>query len=404
MGLLLSSFVAALARCKSFGSRSRMQREGSSKDTKPTPTHTATLKLPNNNNYYYYYYYNESLVHGKRVAMLEAGDSIQLSMPFQDSIDVSATTVDRQFKLSGGARASQRRWEEQVADGIPGADAARSTMVVLKTYLKLVHQFKRENIHVRAIGACIYGVLPDAKIRAGLRKLAEEGSLDAGPLNAAYRNLENAAVDLQKSAARKQRRNTLETKLKAELEQMRTGYRALVLAAEAGDVERIRQLLAEEDSADCNTRMEEEMQTPLHVAVAAGQVGALEAMLESGAADLSLRNSTGKTVLHVACEAGNTDVMKLLVSRGSSLYARDVDGNTPLHLAARCCASGGGGDGGGGGGGGSRSMLMAFAELSVAVKLPLGVVNAQGQTCLDILPRASRRVLRPKSNLGGGVR
>ena len=46
-------------------------------------------------------------------------------------------------------------------------------------------------------------------------------------------------------------------------------------------------------------------------------------------------NALGQTVLHRACESGNVDLVRLLISEyGSDPMARDSAGDTPLHVAA----------------------------------------------------------------------
>lgn len=49
---------------------------------------------------------------------------------------------------------------------------------------------------------------------------------------------------------------------------------------------------------------------------------------------LSVRNQFGASVLHVATEAGHTEVLSILLRSGAAVEARDFFGNTPLHLAS----------------------------------------------------------------------
>jgi len=58
-------------------------------------------------------------------------------------------------------------------------------------------------------------------------------------------------------------------------------------------------------------------------------------LLEHGA-NLDVPNADGETVLHVACQKGNIDILKLILSHAKkSLYTRrDNEGRTALHLAA----------------------------------------------------------------------
>jgi len=50
-------------------------------------------------------------------------------------------------------------------------------------------------------------------------------------------------------------------------------------------------------------------------------------------ADLDCRTKTGKTPLHYACQYNKLNVAKLLLNYKSNYLARDINDNTPLHLA-----------------------------------------------------------------------
>jgi len=49
--------------------------------------------------------------------------------------------------------------------------------------------------------------------------------------------------------------------------------------------------------------------------------------------DANRRVDSGNTLLHIAADNGDLDVMKLLVSRGAEVNAKGYHGYTPLHLA-----------------------------------------------------------------------
>lgn len=60
--------------------------------------------------------------------------------------------------------------------------------------------------------------------------------------------------------------------------------------------------------------------------------------------DLSIPNNKMQTVLHLATLQNLPRLVRFLVINGSSITARDVYGNTPLHLACKlgyleCCAA-----------------------------------------------------------------
>ena len=74
---------------------------------------------------------------------------------------------------------------------------------------------------------------------------------------------------------------------------------------------------------------------PLHVAAAAGKVGLLRLLLDSGA-DAQLPDATGRTALHLAVTSGTTETVAWLVQRPEVDVQRpDRDGMTALHAAAQ---------------------------------------------------------------------
>ena len=63
--------------------------------------------------------------------------------------------------------------------------------------------------------------------------------------------------------------------------------------------------------ADVNARTRDEVQTPLHIAAAMGKMKAVEALVALGA-DLTIKDSKGRTPLDAAERAGLTDVVAFL--------------------------------------------------------------------------------------------
>jgi ankyrin repeat protein len=72
--------------------------------------------------------------------------------------------------------------------------------------------------------------------------------------------------------------------------------------------------------------------TPLHIAVARGQIAMVELLLNSGAA-VDLKNFDGQSSMHLACKAANVKMVKCLVRHGASLEQMCCDGFLPIHLA-----------------------------------------------------------------------
>ena len=71
----------------------------------------------------------------------------------------------------------------------------------------------------------------------------------------------------------------------------------------------------------------------LFLAVRAGAVRALKALLDGGA-DVSLVDARGRTALHCAVYEGQTECARLLLLAGSPLEAKNTIGTSPLYTAA----------------------------------------------------------------------
>lgn len=74
--------------------------------------------------------------------------------------------------------------------------------------------------------------------------------------------------------------------------------------------------------------------TPLHVAAAAEGPEVVRALLQAGA-DPQALDADGASTLHAAAAAGMPEVIELLISAGANPGGRDSDSRTPLHLAVR---------------------------------------------------------------------
>jgi ankyrin repeat protein len=80
-------------------------------------------------------------------------------------------------------------------------------------------------------------------------------------------------------------------------------------AALGDNAEVIRELVMQ--GADVNARTRDEVQTPLHIAAAMGKMKAVEALVALGA-DLTIKDSKGRTPLDAAERVGLTDVVAFL--------------------------------------------------------------------------------------------
>jgi uncharacterized protein len=105
-------------------------------------------------------------------------------------------------------------------------------------------------------------------------------------------------------------------------------------AAGVAELERLGELL-DRDAAAANAYSSDGF-TPLHLACFFGRPEAVELLLERGA-DLSAvsRNPLGVTPLHSAAAAGQTRIVGLLLERGADANAREQGEFTALHAAAQ---------------------------------------------------------------------
>ncbi|KAF8791198.1 Ankyrin-1 like protein [Argiope bruennichi] len=113
----------------------------------------------------------------------------------------------------------------------------------------------------------------------------------------------------------------------------KTGTKAIHTAAAHGFVEVIRNLLDRGENVDATTP---ENFTALHLAVQANQPEVVEILLGHGANVQMKAGKNGETALHMA--AGVKDGHKcaeLIIKSGADVNARNEEGETPLHNAAR---------------------------------------------------------------------
>ena len=71
----------------------------------------------------------------------------------------------------------------------------------------------------------------------------------------------------------------------------------------------------------------------LHELVRKGDVEAVKALLLENKLELNGVDKTGNTPLHVAVVAGNEPLVRVLLENGASMSLKDGDGRTPLQLA-----------------------------------------------------------------------
>jgi uncharacterized protein len=70
----------------------------------------------------------------------------------------------------------------------------------------------------------------------------------------------------------------------------------------------------------------------LHAAAAQGNLNRIRHLIELDGAMVRVVDDKQRTPLHFACNGGHLEVARLLIDRGADINARDMNGNTALHL------------------------------------------------------------------------
>jgi ankyrin repeat protein len=109
------------------------------------------------------------------------------------------------------------------------------------------------------------------------------------------------------------------------------GFTPLALAARFGRREVVAFLLDQGASPQSETHDPLHL-SPLHTAVAAGEIEIARLLLEHGAA-VNEAQAEGLTPLHVAAQNGDLAMVELLLAYGADPLARDSEGQTPIELA-----------------------------------------------------------------------
>ncbi|XP_020858959.1 B-cell lymphoma 3 protein isoform X1 [Phascolarctos cinereus] len=120
------------------------------------------------------------------------------------------------------------------------------------------------------------------------------------------------------------------------------------------------------------TRPDEDGDTPLHIAVAQGNLLAVHRLVhlfQQGGRDLDVYNNLRQTPLHLAVITTLPSVVRLLVSKGANPMALDRNGQTAAHLACEHRSS---------------SCLRALLETSAPGALSLEARNYEGLTPLHV--------------------
>uniref|UniRef100_A0A7S3WY31 Ankyrin repeat protein n=1 Tax=Strombidinopsis acuminata TaxID=141414 RepID=A0A7S3WY31_9SPIT len=96
-----------------------------------------------------------------------------------------------------------------------------------------------------------------------------------------------------------------------------------------GEIDRLLRIGMRIDAVDHYGR------TLLHLAAAAGETDVVYHLLRRSPQLVRVRNPLdGSTALHAACEGGHIETVALLLQSGGSAVARDSRGRTPVECAA----------------------------------------------------------------------
>jgi uncharacterized protein len=104
----------------------------------------------------------------------------------------------------------------------------------------------------------------------------------------------------------------------------------IVAAADANDVDRVRQFLAAHD--DINYTDNQGRSALIHVAMSGN--AEIARLLVQGGVRLDLADKTGNAPLHYAADAGHADIVQLLLDAKVPVDQPNREGVTPLMMAA----------------------------------------------------------------------
>jgi|GEM_PF-6879921 len=150
-------------------------------------------------------------------------------------------------------------------------------------------------------------------------------------------------------------------------------YAAICLS----DVELIQEILKFNPQMDLNNSKGVLL---LHRAiVCSGNLEVLKIFLDKNLADINMQDSVKMcTLLHMAMTTGNIDVVKKLLEYKPNLNLQDCNGDTPLHVAFKCCQQVASIPG--------KFQMLNIIELLLKSSLPFdkSIKNNQGNTVVDL--------------------
>ncbi|XP_011348829.2 LOW QUALITY PROTEIN: uncharacterized protein LOC105285953 [Ooceraea biroi] len=110
------------------------------------------------------------------------------------------------------------------------------------------------------------------------------------------------------------------------------GATPLYVAATLGHTDVVKILL--NNKANINIK-DYEGRTALELTVAHGRLEVVKALLQYKKVDMNTKGNDNYTILHIASQESNLEMVKYLVDKGSDINAKNASGSKPVHIAAR---------------------------------------------------------------------
>lgn len=163
-------------------------------------------------------------------------------------------------------------------------------------------------------------------------------------------------------------------KEQAEIEAKSVGETPLSVAARHGYTEILQLLLKK--GADAKETDDTTGKTALHEAATGGHLESVKVLVGKDESLINITDNDKMTPLHYAAKQGKTDVVAYLLEKKADINPKDIDGDTPLILAARW------------GNGSSKDVVELLIKSGKITDI--NQANNAGETALHAAARSSR--------------
>merc|ERR1719510_793004 len=107
-------------------------------------------------------------------------------------------------------------------------------------------------------------------------------------------------------------------------------------AATKGKLEVVKYFASIDDKAGLlNCQGNKQHQSPLHKATLSGHSKVVEILTSKYSVKINIKDKSGNTPLHIACEKGYREIVKILIDQKADITIKNINGNLPLHLACK---------------------------------------------------------------------